>query len=119
MSDFEGSSMDSQPNPIVKTAIIWGLVAIALSILLLTKNSSAMVLGASTWAKVGAFALSVPMGLAGALIGDAIRKFAAPDMIFTSGGMGSLFWQKVFWAIGPQSIGCVIGSVLGSAIVLG
>ena len=52
------------------------------------------------------------------LIGDAIRKFAHPDAVFTGGGMLSLIWIKVFWKVGPQVIGLFIGVMLGCALVL-
>jgi hypothetical protein len=34
-------------------------------------------------------------------------------MIFTSGGMGSILKEKLFWAVGPQCIGMVIGLMIG------
>jgi len=117
MSDFEGSQIQTQSSPIIKTAIIWGIISVVLTALMLTYNTAPMVLGATTLAKTGAFIVGSLLGLIGALVGDAVRKFAAPDMIFTS-GTGSLIWQKIFWAIGPQSIGCLISIAVGVALVL-
>ena len=39
----------------------------------------------------------------GTLLGDAIRKFAHPDAVYT-GGILNLIWIKVFWLMGPQVI---------------
>jgi hypothetical protein len=117
MSDIDGSRPPLN-KALKKSVIIWGCISIALALFMVTSNTSAMVLGASFWSKSFAFLVGSVLGLAGALIGDAIRKFAAPDMVFTS-GMGSLIWQKVFWLIGPQTIGCIIGIALGASLVLG
>jgi len=44
----------------------------------------------------------------GVVIGDALRRFVKPDLIFASDGV-ELFRKKVFWWIGPQAIGWFIG----------
>lgn len=44
----------------------------------------------------------------GVSAGDAVRRFVMPDAYFVSDVMDS-FNKKVFWAIGPQSIGWFIG----------
>lgn len=44
----------------------------------------------------------------GVVIGDALRRFTKPDLVFASDGIG-LFKAKVFWLIGPQVIGWIIG----------
>jgi len=58
------------------------------------------------------------LGWIGAVVGDAIRKFAHPDTVFTSGGLLSLLWIKIFWRVGPQLIGLVGGVMVGCALVL-
>ena len=103
---------------LIQSAIIWGIAALILAILSCTFNSSAMVLRAGFFAKLFAVIVGTASGTAGALIGDAIRKFAHPDAVFTGGGMLSLIWIKVFWKVGPQVIGLVIGVMLGCALVL-
>ncbi|WP_276679880.1 hypothetical protein [Thalassolituus oleivorans] len=117
MNDIEGSR-PPENNPLKKSIIIWGCVSTALALIMVTSNNSAMVLGASFGAKLLAFILGASLGVVGAILGDAIRRFAAPDIMLTS-GMGSLIWQKIFWRIGPQSIGCFIGISLGASLVLG
>ena len=51
-------------------------------------------------------------------LGDALRRFARPSAFFTQGGFFSLIWIRVFWAIGPQVVGLVIGVFVGVALVL-
>lgn len=118
MSDFEGSQTPSDNPALSKSVVTWGIAAAAFSFISLTANSSPMVANASFLLKVLAFCVSTPMGLVGGLAGNEFRKFARPDMMFTS-GMASLLWQKIFWRIGPQSIGCILGCGLGSSLVLG
>lgn len=105
--------------PSISPAIIgWPIAAFVLSILLVTFNSAPMVLVAGFFVKTFAVIVGTVLGGAGALIGDAIRKFAMPDGVFTTGGMMQLIWVRVFWAIGPQVIGLIAGSAIGCGIVL-
>jgi len=55
-------------------------------------------------------------GIISALIGDSMRQAACPDAIFTTGGMFDILKAKLFWAIGPQCIGGLIGGGLGAHI---
>lgn len=110
-------SEDSLP-PFDPGLIGWGIAALALGILSVTFNTSAMVLGAGLLAKCFAVIVGTVLGWIGAVVGDAIRKFAHPDAVFTSGGLLSLLWIKIFWRIGPQLIGLVAGVMVGCALVL-
>lgn len=110
---------DSQVAASVSPAIIgWGFAALVVAIFSVVFNTSAMVLGAGWFAKCMAVLVGAGLGWGGALLGDAIRKFAQPDGVFTNGGMLSLIWIKMFWALGPQVIGLVVGVLFGCAIVL-
>lgn len=105
--------------PMVSPAVIgWAIAAVVVSILIVVKNNSALVLGASTFAKVGAVMVGSVLGLIGALLGDAIRRFARPDAVYTRGGMLQLIWIKVFWLVGPQVVGLIGGIAIGCALVL-
>ncbi|MCD6010091.1 hypothetical protein [Halomonas sp. IOP_31] len=97
----------------------WGIAAIIVSFVVLTFNTSPMVLGASFFAKLLAGLLGSVFGVVGALLGDMLRRFVHPDMVFTSGGFFSLLGIKLFWLVGPQLIGLGIGVALGCALVLG
>ncbi|HDS0927958.1 TPA: hypothetical protein QDZ23_002614 [Pseudomonas putida] len=122
---MEGNSQDSGSNGVAgsgfdvsQTVILWGIAAFVLAILMITFNNSALVLRAGFFAKFFAVILGTILGLGGALLGDALRKFAHPDSVYTSGGFFHLIWIKVFWACGPQVIGLGIGVALGCSIVL-
>lgn len=115
-------SEESSPvglTPLQKSAAIWGCLAFGIAILAVTRNTSAMVLGAGFFAKFFAVIVGTGFGTLGAMLGDGIRRFAMPDGIITNGGMGSLIQSKLFWMIGPQTIGLLIGVFLGAALVLG
>jgi putative Mn2+ efflux pump MntP len=119
------SSNQPQPSPsedslpVFNPGLIgWAIAALALGILSVTFNTSAMVLGAGLLAKCFAVVVGTVLGWIGAVVGDAIRKFAHPDAVFTSGGLLSLLWIKIFWRVGPQLIGLVAGVMVGCALVL-
>ena len=114
-----GTPGQAPPFQISGKLIGWGIAALALAVFVCTFNTSPMVLGASLMAKIFAIAVGTVLGLAGALIGDAIRKFAHPDAVFTTGGALSLIWIRLFWLFGPQTIGLGVGTVLGASLVLG
>lgn len=117
--ETNSSTLDDQEVPSLSPAIIgWTIAAIVLSILAITFNNSAMVLGAGFFMKFLAVVVGSVLGLIGALLGDAIRKFAHPDAVFTSGGLFQLVWIKMFWLLGPQLIGLVLGAFLGISLVL-
>lgn len=102
----------------LRSVLIWGGLALAFSILMVTKNTAAIVLSASLMLKIWAVVVGTGLGLAGALGGDAIRRFALPDGFFTTGGMTSMLKMRIFWSIGPQAIGVLVGSILGVSLVL-
>ena len=62
--------------------------------------------------------LSIPTGFIGAMIGDLIRRFAIPDIVFTSGGMFQLIKTKLFWLCVPQLVGMIIGIALVAGMML-
>lgn len=111
-------SSSGKSSVVSPSVAIWGVASVALSILAIVMNTSPLVLGAGFWLKVFCVIVASALGLAGALIGDALRKFAQPSAVFTRGGIGSLIWIKVFWSIGPQAIGLFIGVFMGIGWVL-
>ncbi|MDR0867468.1 MAG: hypothetical protein LBP75_03205 [Planctomycetota bacterium] len=68
----------------------------------------------------GAAVLGIPFGVLGYVIGGKVREAIIPDAVFTQ-GVENLIKAKIFWAIGPQLIGAVIGLGLGSlpAVAIG
>jgi hypothetical protein len=106
----------STVNPSI---MLWGGGALALAIFAIVFNTSAIVLGASLLAKIFSVVVATALGTVGALFGNAIRKFAQPDAVFTRGGIGSLIWLRLFWSVGPQCIGLFAGVFIGIGMVLG
>ncbi|PYC29606.1 hypothetical protein DMO17_02610 [Aquipseudomonas alcaligenes] len=109
---------DDAALPVTPSTIGWATAAFVVAIISVTFNNSAMVISAGFFAKLMAVLVGTALGLGGALLGNAIRKFAHPDAVFTQGGMLSLIWIRVFWAIGPQVIGLIAGVMIGCAMVL-
>lgn len=60
-----------------------------------------------------------PIGALGGAIGNILLKFTRPDMILTRGGIGTILKTKLFWTVGPQLIGTVIGTVVGVSLTAG
>ncbi|MBH0058087.1 hypothetical protein I6F65_14075 [Pseudoalteromonas sp. SWXJZ94C] len=99
-----------------KELIIWGVISVPVAIFMCSAQREYAYAG--FWLSSLSIILASIFGLVGALIGDALRKFAKPDSVFTSGGFFQLIWIKVFWNIGPQVIGLLIGVVIAGALVL-
>jgi len=123
MDEFDNDVMHSakdsgDDSEISSTLIIWGIAAVVLSILMIINNTSGLVLGAGGFQKSIAVICGIVIGTLGALLGDALRRFARPNSVFTRGGFFQLIWIKVFWSIGPQCIGLVIGVSLGESLIL-
>lgn len=97
---------------------IWGLISLAVATVLCLFNNSPIVLVASSISKFFAIVVGTLFGIAGALIGDFIRVYTKPDVVMTNGGLGNILWSKIFWSIGPQVIGLLIGVCLGTVLVL-
>jgi hypothetical protein len=128
MSDVQGNlseNQDTENNGCSNSAQGWGcfnLVAGAFTgIIMLAGGIKEEKIG--VWvgllAGVGIFILMPLFGTIGALIGDFLRKVAHPDMMFTTGGMGAILKFKIFWAIGPQIIGTLIGWMIAFGIISG
>ena len=105
-------------NQLKQSAIVWGFVAIALSIVSCTVTNSPLVLSASLFEKLAAVCAGSIAGSLLALVGDALRRTVRPDFIITNGGLFSLLLTKLFWAVGPQLIGLCIGVFVAVAMVL-
>lgn len=104
--------------PVSVKVLGWALAACAAAIFMVTFNNSGMVLRAGFFAKAFAVVVGTLLGWGGAMLGDAICRFARPSAVFTSGGFFSLVFTKLFWIAGPQVIGLFIGVALGMSQVL-
>jgi len=118
VENFEGHNHSEEPggtSSIYKAAIGWGIVSLVIVFVLLSNNRTPEI-AAGMGLKLLATITGLIGGITGAMLGDAIRRFAKPDMMFTSGGFGALLKTKLFWMIGPQSIGVFLGTALGQAL---
>lgn len=98
----------------------WGLIAVIMSVCIgFTLKPENPGFWVRTALVVSAAIGGGCLGLIGALIGNVCRKFAHPSFVITNGGMWELLKIKVFWAIGPQVIGLLIGTIIGVAITGG
>lgn len=104
--------------PVSVKVLGWALAAFAFAIFAVTFNNSGMVLRAGFFAKAFAVVVGTLLGWGGAMLGDAICRFARPSAVFTSGGFFSLVFTKLFWIAGPQVIGLIIGVMVGMSQVL-
>lgn len=93
---------------------IWAVITVVIAILMCFMNSNLPGHPGFFLKFFGVFISIIP-GFIGFFIGDAIRKFTIPDMIFTTGGMASIMKEKLFWMCGPQIIGIVIGTAVGAS----
>ena len=62
------------------------------------------------------FIFGVPGAFLGLKAGRAIRDFTMPSAFYTTGGMKEIAKTKIFWAIGPQTIGFFVGYCIGAGI---
>lgn len=120
METHQNTSQDREnPGSKISPQVLgWGFAALVFAIIFIIDSRSPLVLGASFVGKFFGVLGGTFLGLIGALVGDAIRKFVMPDAVYTSGGFFQLFMTKVFWKIGPQTIGMALGVIFGVGIVL-
>lgn len=96
----------------------WRITALVFAVVICSFNHSGLVLRARFLLKVSAVVVGTALGLLGAVMGEAIRRFTQPDWIKTSGGFFNLVWIKLFWKLGPQAIRLIVGMMAGYALVL-
>ena len=100
------------------TVFIWAILALIISIIVGANIEIPESTGfRRTVIVICSIIFGTPLGAIGGAIGDGLRKIAHPDAIFTTGGMGSILWAKIFWAIGPQVIGTVVGTLIGAGTI--
>lgn len=116
--DFDDSRPERSGFDLAPALIGWGIAALAFAIFITINNTSPLVTSASLGAKIFSVIVSTALGTAAALAGDFLRRAVIPSAVYTQGGFFHLLWIKVFWAIGPQVIGLLIGVFFGTALVL-
>ena len=93
------------------------MISFVFAIFCIAVTTSPAIARMGFFGKMIAVVLGAFLGMYGARIGDAFRRFTAPDAIYTTGGASSLFSAKLFWLMGPQLIGMFIGVIIGQTIV--
>lgn len=63
----------------------------------------------------GVTVLCIPFSYIGGLIGDLFRKIFSPDLIM--GSTEGLVKAKIFWTIGPQTIGMFIPPIIAAILI--
>ena len=66
----------------------------------------------TSWNKVLLFILGTTGGTLGMSIGRILRDLVQPDFIMTGDGMKGLVKARLFWAIGPQGVGLIVGWIV-------
>lgn len=119
MSEMNVSNMNEEKKKAEEnegcatTAVVWGIVAFIGSFIagFFLEYNQELGFGRRFLVILVSVICGTPGGLIGALIGDFIRKIAHPDMVFTfgDGGAWDMLKVKIYWAIGPQLIGVIVG----------
>ena len=99
--------------------LMWGVATFVMSIVWLSVTASPKVLVAGFFAKFFTVIIGTVLGTLGVVIGDAIRRFAHPDAVYTTGGFFDIIKTKLFWMCGPQLIGMIIGIAIAQVLVIG
>jgi len=99
------------------TKALWFVISFIFAIFAINLTKSREIANLGFFLKTLAVILGAPLGMWGASIGNAFRKFTKPDAIYTTGGAGSIFVTKIFWSVGPQLVGMFLGVVIAQVIV--
>ena len=97
--------------------IAWGIASFLIALMYAIESTVPMNLRAGLFIKGIGLITGTGLGTISALIGTAICQAIKPDAVFTN-SFKDLLWQKIFWKIGPQVIGCFIGSIFGYGMPL-
>lgn len=113
-NEINANQTNGNNNGCSSAIVGWGILAFAISVvigfMLLPRDPGFWVRSALVVASIIG---GTPCGIAGAIIGDYLRKITCPEVFFTSGGLSEILRQKIFWAVGPQFIGTCVGTVIG------
>lgn len=104
-------------NPEIRQGPPWLLISFVFAIFCIAITTSPAVVRMGFFGKMIAVILGAFLGMYGARIGNAFRRFTTPNSIYTTGGASSLFLTKLFWLMGPQLIGMFLGVIIGQTIV--
>ncbi len=103
--------------------ILARIVAVIVGFFVPGENDLAFLSEAGFFSRLLAAIVGTVLGTFGGIIGDVLRKIAAPSMTFVSGkNQSEIFFKqlgvKFFWWVGPQLMGVTIGAAGGAVLIL-
>ena len=116
---METTSNQTNTAPIRKSRIgtvIWVVLSLLISFMAAASGLSPRVSHAGSKFLFVWLAATL-LGVIGVRIGDALRRALKPDFIVTTGGFQGLLVAKIFWSIGPQCAGLLIGTLIGCSVL--
>ena len=118
-NNLEGGQSNGTPSALSQALIFYAVVSvIAAFIHAYTYDgivSQRVVIQVTFWVRAGMFITGSIGGTIGMAIGRIVRDWVRPDFIVTGDGMKGLVKARLFWAIGPQLIGMLVGLFLLSS----
>ncbi len=123
MNDFTGTTLAAGDQRHSHTGdiilfLVSATIVIAVAIFLAIEPTGLKITSLGAFGFAAVALLTAPLGWK---IGSILRRLAHPEMIFVSGkNQGEVFMQmlgaKLFWKVGPQSIGWIIGVVAAALL---
>lgn len=112
MSDLEGQTSDPK-SALMQTLLLYAVISAVLALIYAATYDGIVqrkvIIQVTFLVRVGIFIFGTVGGTVGMYIGRVIRDLVHPDFIITSDGMKGLIKARLFWAVGPQLIGMLIG----------
>lgn len=114
--NMEGQNVTTH-SALSQTVIFYAIVSVVAAIIyVFAFDGGGARFSLTLWLRLGMVVFGSIAGTLGMTIGRVMRDLVRPDFIMTSEGMKGLVKAKLFWAIGPQSIGLLVGIMFGSAL---
>ncbi|PRZ53026.1 hypothetical protein BX589_112199 [Paraburkholderia fungorum] len=115
------TSNNQASSPVRKNrlgAVLWTIIAILISFMATAANMPQHTQHLAL-KFVFVWIAGALLGVVGVRIGNVIRRAAKPDIIITSAGLQGMLGAKIFWSVGPQTVGLLIGTVVGCSTLMG
>ena len=125
MTDIGGDTNvgSSGSAPTALWLVLALIVAMLVGFFLPGKNDLSFINEAGFFTRLLAVIVGAVLGTTCGVIGDGLRKIAAPSMTFVSGkNQSEIFFKqlgvKFFWWVGPQLMGVTAGAAGGAVLIL-
>lgn len=123
MNDFTGTTLDAGDQTHSHTGdiilfLVSATIVISIAIFIAIEPTGLKITSLGAFGFAAVALLTAPLGWK---LGSILRRLAHPEMIFVSGkNQGEVFVNmlgaKLFWKVGPQSIGWIIGVVAAASL---